>query len=203
MCASLKRLSGRDNMWTRHVVWVAWLGPPEHPSPINGTISHQHLCLHPPQAPRPPALSPLEGGPRGPINQESGRAGRASYQCPERIPRTCRSSRYWSSQSRSLQTSSPRPSGAGIQSPGVITPVGSGQALGKNGEATQHDQCLQCPGSPTASRSLPTAVSKPWTAHLQVGVARWHTTTQFSSTSRLGSRADQGRGSPNKKNPGP
>lgn len=128
-------------------MWVAWLGPPEHPSLISGTISHQHRCLHP-QAPRPPALSPLEGGPGGPIHQGSGQAGRASYQCPEGVPRTCRPAEVLTiptPQSRRPQSSTPQPSGTGA--PGILDPhtlVGSGQALGKNGEATQRDQCPQC-----------------------------------------------------------
>lgn len=55
---SLQRLSGRTTC-TRHVVWVASLGP------LN---THQWKRQSPasvlaPSAPRPPALPPLEGGP--------------------------------------------------------------------------------------------------------------------------------------------
>lgn len=143
-------------------MWCGWhgLGPLNtHHSSMGPSVTSIGACTL-------KCLSPLEGGPRGPIHQGSSQAGRASYQCPEGVPRTCRPAEVLTiptPQSRSLQSSTPRPSGPGVQvSRGDRrTPVGSGQALGKNGEATQRDQCPRCalvpPGaagpSPQLSRS--------------------------------------------------
>lgn len=92
-------------------------------------------------------------------------------------------------QSRSLQTPCPRPSGAGVQvSWGDHTSwVGISFRQERRSHIAQSVPAV-CPGSPTTSRPLPTAVSKLWTAYLQVGLARGHTTTQFNT------RFDSGHG---------
>ena len=138
------------------------------------------------QAPRPATPRRWSQGSHKP-RERSGREGQLPM--PREGSQKVQILTILTPQSRSLQTPCPWPSRAGVQvSRGDHTSwVGISFRQERRSHIVQSVPAV-CPGSPTASRPLPTAVSKPWTAYLQVGLARGHTTTQFNT------RFDSGHG---------